>query len=149
MDNMGEKDKWGWKDKSLLPVTQMWREARRMEVIVKVTAARTVIPDWMILWFGFEIQTRLAYRRSVQSRLCHVVSPRYFNVIPWLRTVLYEMEYISSFAPSWLFQPSYSSLNISWKENLVRCVILFYVFSWKEKVFITFFSRLKIYLMFC
>ena len=79
---MGEKDKWGWKDKSLLPVTQMWREARRMEVIVKVTAARTVIPDRMILWFGLEIQTRLAYRRSVQSRLCHVVSPRYFNVIP-------------------------------------------------------------------
>lgn len=71
-----------------------------MEVIVKVTAARTVIPDRMILWFGLEIQTRLAYRRSVQSRLCHVVSPRYFNVIPWLRTVLYEMEYISSFAPS-------------------------------------------------
>lgn len=53
-----------------------------MKVIVKVTAARTVIPDRMILQFGLEIQTRLAYRRSVQSRLCHVVSPRYFNVIP-------------------------------------------------------------------
>lgn len=103
--------------------------------IVKVTAARTVIPDWMILWFGLKIQTWLTYRRSVQSRLCDVVSLHYFNVIPRLRTPIRDGIYLFICSiltfPTELFEFEYSV-----QGSLARYVILFYVFYVDYRLYI-------------
>lgn len=106
-----------------------WRkcDTSRSTWIVKVTAARTVIPDWMILWFGLKIQTWLTYRRSVQSRLCDVVSLHYFNVIPRLRTAIRDGIYLFICSiltfPTELFEFEYSV-----QGSLACYVILFHVF---------------------